>query len=129
MKYLFSGNTVLEQRYDPRYKTRLAIFYGSRQHKLMTDYSINMSTGGIFVETGKPMPVDTVLYVEFMLPTDDMPISCKTRVAWTNKPGEIKSLDHPFGMGLQFLDISLENMHAIRDFIYESGLEPTCRRL
>jgi hypothetical protein len=28
-------------------------------------------------------------------------------------------------MGLQFLDISLENMHAIRDFIYESGLEPT----
>jgi len=124
MKYLFDGNAVLEQRYEPRYKARLAISYGSEQQGLLTDYSINMSTGGIFIETVKPMPVDTTLYVEFMLPVHDAPISCKTKVAWTNEPGEIKSKGMPLGMGLNFLDLSLEHIHSIRVFIDEGGLEP-----
>jgi len=125
MRYLFAGNTVLEQRYEPRYKTRLAIYYGPREEKIMTDYAVNVSTGGIFIETVKPMPVDTALYVEFMLPATDSPIACKSRVAWINEPGEMHSSDHPIGMGLQFFGLSLENIHAIRDFIDENGLEPT----
>jgi uncharacterized protein (TIGR02266 family) len=124
MRYLFDGNTVLEQRYEPRYKARLAIFYGSEQHKILTDYSINMSTGGIFIETEKPLPVDTALHVEFMLPVHDTPIYCRTKVAWTNEPGEIEAKELPTGMGLQFLDLSLENIHSIRVFIEEGGLEP-----
>jgi uncharacterized protein (TIGR02266 family) len=124
MRNLFSGNRVLEQRYEPRYKTRLAIFYGSGQRKLMTDYSVNMSTGGIFIETVSPMPVDTILFVKFTLPANGETISCKAKVAWTNEPGEIKSKDLPLGMGLQFIDISLDQIHAVRGFINKMGLEP-----
>lgn len=124
MRYLFVGNTVLEQRYEPRYKTRLAIFYGSGQRKLMTNYSVNMSTGGIFIETAEPMSVDTTLFVKFRLPVNGESISCKTKVAWTNEPGEIKSRDLPPGMGLRFLDLSLDRIHAIRGFINQAGLEP-----
>jgi uncharacterized protein (TIGR02266 family) len=124
MRYLFDGNTVLEQRYEPRYKTRLAIFYGSGQRQLMTDYSVNISTGGIFIETEKPMPVDTTLFVKFMLPAYGKTISCKTKVAWTNEDVEIKAKDLPLGMGLSFLDLSLDHMHAIRCYINEVGLEP-----
>jgi len=124
MRYLFDGNAVLEQRYEPRYKARLAIYYGSERDNLLTDYSINMSTGGVFIETVKPMPVDTPLHVEFMLPVHDAPIYCKTKVAWTNEPGEIMSKELPIGMGLQFLDLTLEHIHSIRVFIDEGGLEP-----
>jgi hypothetical protein len=60
-----------------------------------------------------------------MLPANDTPIACKSKVAWTNEPGEMNSSDLPIGMGLQFFDLSLESIHTIRDFIDESGLEPT----
>ena len=95
------------------------------EQEIMTDYAVNMSSGGVFIETVKPMPVDTVFFVEFMLPVNDTPIACKSKVAWTNEPGEMNSSDLPIGMGLQFFDLSLENIHAIRDFIDENGLEPT----
>ena len=124
MRNLFSVNRMLEQR---RYKTRLAISYGSREEKIMTDNAVNVSTGGIFIETAIPMPVNTILYVEFVLPAKDESISCKTKVAWTNESREIKSKDLPLGMGLQFLDISLDHIHAIRGYINEGGLEPVTR--
>lgn len=124
MRQLFEGNRVLEQRFEPRYKARIAIYYGAEQQKLMNDYSINMSTGGIFVETSRPMPQDTTLVVKFMLPVNDAPITCKTKVAWTNEPGRIKSKSLPVGMGLQFLDLPLEKIHSIREFINQGGLEP-----
>ena len=124
MRPLFEGNTVLEQRYEPRYRTRLAIYYGPDQRKLMRDYSINMSTGGIFVETSTPLPEDTTLYLKFMLPAATKPITCTSKVAWTNAPGKIRSKGLPVGMGLQFLDLPLEKLHSIRKYIYEGGLVP-----
>ena len=124
MRYVFDGNTVLEQREEPRYKARLAIYYGPSQQNVMRDYSINVSTGGIFVETDEPLPEETSLYIKFMLPIMDSPITCKSKVAWTNEPGKIKSKSLPTGMGLQFLDLPLERVHSIRRFIQEGGLEP-----
>ncbi len=124
MRYLFDGNTVLEEQYEPRYKARLAIYYGTDPQLLMKDYSINMSTGGIFVETSAPLPEDTNLYVKFMLPGLPAPITCKGRVAWTNEPDKLKSSCLPAGMGLLFVDLSLDKMYSIRGHIWEEGLEP-----
>ncbi len=124
MRYLFDGNAVLEQRYEPRNKARLAIYYGPSQQDIMRDYSINVSTGGIFVETDDPLPEDTSLYIKFMLPSMDDPITCKSKVAWTNEPGRVKSRNLPAGMGLQFIDLTLDRIHFIRQYINEGGLEP-----
>ena len=124
MRYIFDGNTVLEHRFEPRFKARLAIYYGPGQQLLMRNYSINMSTGGIFIETSTPFPEDTTLYVKFRLPTIKAPITCKSKVAWTNESGNTKSEGMPVGMGLQFVDLPLDKLHSIRKFIYEGGLEP-----
>ncbi len=39
---------LTDTKANPRYLTRIAIFYGPYQKKILTDYSINMSTGGVF---------------------------------------------------------------------------------
>ncbi len=115
-----------EVKIEPRYRVRLAIFYGSDQQQLMTNYSVNMNTGGIFVETIKILAVDTPLVVEFMLPSKKGKlITCNARVAWTNEPGDRKSPHLPPGMGLQFLDLSLENLRDIRDFLEIGEISPT----
>ena len=73
----------------------------------------------VFRET-KP---DLVL-LDLMLPGLPAPITCKGRVAWTNEPDKLKSSCLPAGMGLQFVDLSLDKMYSIRGHIWEEGLEP-----
>jgi len=117
--------THIERRSDPRYLARIAIFNGPYQKELVTDYTVNVSTGGLFIETPKILPVDTLLMVKFKLPDVDAVITCKSRVAWTNEPPVLKKPSLPPGMGIQFIDLSLDDMHTIRHFLEKGELLPT----
>jgi len=110
---------------DPRFTSRIAIFNGPNQQKLMSDYSVNMSTGGVFIETVNILPVNTSLIVIFKLPDNDTIITCKSRVAWIKEPGDLRKFSLPSGMGLQFLDLSPEHKHIIRDYLNKGNLVPT----
>jgi uncharacterized protein (TIGR02266 family) len=114
-----------KKRPDPRFLARIAIFNGPYQKELVTNYSVNMSSGGLFIETVKILPVDTLLLVKFKLPNMEKVIVSKSRVAWTNEPDCPKKPTLPAGMGIQFLDLSLDDMHAIRLFIDKGELVPT----
>jgi uncharacterized protein (TIGR02266 family) len=122
----FSGNTAMAMQLpDPRVNVRIAVYYSKGQDRAMSDYSVNMSYGGIFIESENVLPPDTTLFVEFRLPVNNRRIRCKSRVAWTNEPENLKSSDFPAGMGLQFLDLSLDEVHVIRNYIDDVGLRPT----
>ncbi|WP_243374387.1 PilZ domain-containing protein [Geotalea sp. SG265] len=114
-----------EMRTETRYVVRIAIYSGPNQKKLLTNYSVNMSTGGLYIETSKIFPADTLLHVEFMLPGMTKSISCRAKVAWTNEEGDMKKPSLPCGMGIQFLTLSLEDMRTIRDFLTHYKLVPT----
>ncbi len=91
-----------KQDQDSRFKACLTISDGPDRNKTITNYIVNMSTGGMFIESSNLLPVDTLLKVELMLP-GKTPITCKARVAWTNGPHSLKKHSLPYGMGLQFL--------------------------
>jgi len=114
-----------EKKSNPRYLTRIAIFHGTYQNQILTDYSINISTGGVFIESSMILPEDTELTVKFSLPDSDNIIIAKSRVAWTNGPDSIKKTSLPPGMGVQFLDLSMEDMHAIRTYLDKGNFKPT----
>lgn len=115
----------IDRESDPRFLARIAIFNGPFQRELITDYTVNVSTGGVFIETVKILPVDTHLQIKFKLPTMERVISCAARVAWTNDSDAPKKPALPPGMGIQFLDLSHDDMHAIRIFIDRGELVPT----
>lgn len=110
---------------DPRYKARIAIYNGPYQKELLKNYSVNLSAGGLFIETLKILPVDTELLLKFKLPDVDTVISCNARVAWTNDPDALKKISLPPGMGLQFINISLDDLHFIRAFLDKGDFVPT----
>ncbi len=114
----------LPDRIAPRVMARLQIHFGADPKILLTDYSVNISTGGVFLETDQPLPVDTPLSLEFTLPNLTSPVCCQGRVAWVNAAVEAKKPQLPTGMGVQFLDLSLEIMYAIREFIKQQCLRP-----
>jgi len=107
----------MPERAEPRYSASLRLHYGKDSDRLLSDFTINLSTGGLFLETANPMPVDTPLLAEFVLPHNNRTISCRAKVAWVNHPELKKNHGLPAGMGLQFVDIPLADMDAIRDYI------------
>lgn len=109
---------------EQRRNIRLAIYIGPDQDKLMANYTVNVSTGGVFIEAKDILPVDTLLEINFKLPDNDTVIICNARVAWTNEPGQLKKDSLPPGMGIQFVDLSLDNLQAIRNFLKEGDLKP-----
>jgi uncharacterized protein (TIGR02266 family) len=114
---------LTEKRSDPRYLARIAIFYGVYQKDLLCDYSINISTGGVFVETNRVLAEGTELTVKFNLPDSDAVIVTHAKVAWVNDPNNIIKSSLPPGMGIQFL--SLNNLHTIRNYLENGKLVPT----
>jgi len=107
-----------------RKNIRIAVYNGPDFKKVMKNYTVNLSTGGVFIETANIKAVDTKLVVKFNLPDSDRIISCNARVAWTNEPGQIKKFSLPPGMGIQFIDLSLDDLRAIRDFLMDCELDP-----
>jgi uncharacterized protein (TIGR02266 family) len=112
----------LTTRAAPRVRTRLSISFGPETRKMLQDYTFNLSTGGIFVESKEIHPVDTPLEVIFTLPELKSGLRCRTRVAWVNTRERIINPLLPPGMGIQFLDISLEEMEVIFAFVKKEFL-------
>lgn len=108
------------ERGSPRVEARFPVLCGHDPVKLRPGQVVNLNTGGLFVETDRLHPVDTLLILEFTLPAGASPIRCKGRVSWVNHPEWIKTSTLPYGMGIQFLDLSEEAEAAVRDFIEKS---------
>lgn len=113
--------TIVTQT-DPRFLARIAVFHGTGQKKLITDYTVNISTGGVFLETTKILPLDAPLTIKFSLPDTERIITCTARVAWKNDPVALKKPSFPPGMGIQFLDLSPDDFQSIRLFIIKGDL-------
>lgn len=92
--------------------------------KFLSNYTVNLSAGGFFIVSTEIFPTDTPLIVEFILPDNNKTITCSARVAWINHPESLINKNLPVGMGLQFLNLSLEDMGSIRNFIKNQALVP-----
>jgi uncharacterized protein (TIGR02266 family) len=107
----------LVERVAERYPAKLEVCYGATADQKLTDFSVNISTGGLFLETAQPLPAGTPLTLQINLPNRSTPLRCSARVAWVNEPENPLKAALPPGVGLQFVDLSLEDMHQLRDFL------------
>jgi uncharacterized protein (TIGR02266 family) len=108
-----------------RYQAKFEVQYGEKGALSLTGYSIDISSGGLFIKTEKPLDVGESLALHFSLTNHEKEINCRANVAWVNAPEKPVKSDWPPGMGIQFVDISLGELHAIRHFIESNLLEPS----
>jgi uncharacterized protein (TIGR02266 family) len=113
---------LTERAADPRIPAKLTVRYGQGMQRQLTDYSVNISTGGLFLETASPLPAGSELLLEFPLPGRAESVVCQARVAWVNAPDCPGRLQLPSGMGMQFLDLSLDDLQSIREYIKQECL-------
>jgi len=110
------------ERKDPRYAVHVKVLYGAERANVLSNYSVNLNTGGLFLETTTVLPIDSRLFLEFRLPGGEQSVSCQARVAWVNNSRTPSKKDLPLGVGLQFLDISADQVSIIEHYIRDNAL-------
>lgn len=72
---------------------------------------LNISVGGIYFETGQPLPEGTLFEFEFKLPDSNKTVKAKGMVVWVSKKRNATS------MGVKFIKISTNDKAAILNYI------------
>lgn len=114
----------VETRREMRFAMRVEILYGPRQELRLTGFSVNISAGGVYIETATPLAADENITLLFSLPGQERVIRCAARVAWVNLAQQPKKRALPPGFGVQFVDIALDDLHTIRDYLMSNNLQP-----
>jgi uncharacterized protein (TIGR02266 family) len=80
---------------------------------VFTGWGTNLSPGGVFVNAGKLLPLDTRLEILLQLPGQP---ECKLRgrVAWSKGAGP--DVDDP-GLGVQFVEVDAETARIIATIV------------
>ena len=107
----------LAHRAFPRLQTSLLIHFGMDVNNLRTACAFNLSTGGVFIATGRPPEINETVSIQIDLSTATEPILCQGVVTWHNNIEKPARPEMPVGFGLQFNSLKLTDLFAIRSFI------------
>ena len=116
------AKTLSERRKHPRFPVRIRIEYRAAD-QFFTDYIQNLSLGGIFVETAEPLPVNTVLKVQFSLPSMRKPIVADGIVVHASQVGRKRDLAAG-GMGIRFSDLDQRSKQAVETYLARLRVPP-----
>jgi len=102
-----------ERRESGRAAVQLPIEY-ERLNALLSDYTHNISRGGTFIRTDRPLSVGTVLSFTIRAPQLGDPIVLRGEVRWIVEPAQAHA-ERPAGMGIEFVFDSPDHKAAIED--------------
>lgn len=92
-----------EHREHSRLPYRLRVDYKTVD-EFVIDYTENISRGGAFIRTRRPLPPGTRLQLEIIVAGVPVLLKMRGRVAWVNPPTGTKHRpDLPTGMGVKFI--------------------------
>jgi type IV pilus assembly protein PilZ len=72
-----------------------------RLNTFFADYTKNISRGGTFIATQKPLPVGTEFVFALGIPEMSQPLRLQGKVIWTTLPDDATTAN-PAGMGIEF---------------------------
>ena len=98
----------------PRLEYELPVAYRTVSG-FVTDWAVNISRGGLFINTQKPLPVGTLVRLIISLPGTEFPFDLTGRVTRVNEshlaPNQVP------GMAVEFVDVDDEKRLRIEEFV------------
>lgn len=89
-----------DRRRNQRAPIELKVEY-KRMNTFFADYTKNISRGGTFIGTVKPLPIGTEFVFALGVPTMAEPLRLSGKVIWITEPHE-STRANPAGMGIEF---------------------------
>ncbi len=100
-----------DRRVDPRAPIELKVEY-KRLNSFFADYTRNISRGGTFIRTSRPLEIGTEFVFKLFVPKLGEPLSLRGKVQWLVRPEDHKPGGDP-GMGIGFIYSSEMERHRI----------------
>ncbi len=97
-----------DKRVHERVDVKLEVTFNTGK-QLISSYMNNVSRGGLFIRTEKPLPLNTEVELNFRLPDSYKVFKTRGLVVWNSPPGGKKIP----GMGVQFREMSAEDQEII----------------
>lgn len=92
-----------DKRKAPRVPIELRVDY-KKMNTFFADYTKNISKGGTFIKTEKPLAEGTEFVFKLVIPQVRDPVELRGRVVWIKRPGDTHHPDQPDpGMGIRFI--------------------------
>ena len=91
-----------ERRDGDRPAIELSVEY-KRLNAFFADYTKNISRGGTFIKTEKPLPIGTEFVFKLSAPGTVEPLALRGRVQWILTEADAKAQDQEPGMGIGFV--------------------------
>jgi type IV pilus assembly protein PilZ len=98
------GGDSDDRRTHTRAPIELKVEY-RRLNTFFADYTKNISRGGTFIATDRPLPIGTEFIFALVVPGLEEPMRLRGKVMWTVGPEEA-SRANPAGMGIEFVYLS-----------------------
>ncbi len=121
-----SSSEVSERRDDPRAPITLRVDY-KRLNTFFADYTKNISTGGTFIRTTRPLGVGTEFMFVLALPTSGATeVALKGIVKWVVEEKDAAE-ENPAGMGIQFVyadDAERRHVESMVEELMKTALGP-----
>ena len=107
-----------ENRKSPRLPADVKVDYRT-VGSFITDYTRNISQGGIFIRTSLPLDVGERVRLRLTLPDGDAPFALDGVVKWVSTLKDREK--HPPGMGIEFVDFTDEVKKKLEDMVKTYG--------
>jgi CRP/FNR family cyclic AMP-dependent transcriptional regulator len=110
-------NRVVEfsSRSDIRVQKTLSLTYKDNM-AFVRAYLGNISTGGIFIKTDKPLPQGEQFLLRMQLPELPDPLKISCEVVWARGPAQVSSRE-PAGMGVKFIEMSKKDSESLKHYV------------
>jgi len=110
-----SSDDWRERRLDDRAAITLRVDY-KRLNTFFADYTRNISKGGTFIRTSKPLDVGTEFVFDLSFPSRQGRLQLKGEVMWVVAE-ESADDEQPAGMGIRFIFEDAEERRRVDDFV------------
>jgi len=119
MEFLSVGRKylpIIERRIQRVLCSTTVFFRSDSQHHYAA--SMDISEGGMFLETDYPAQVDEIFELAFSLPgAADQIIEVQARAVWLNREGTLIRPSYPIGAGVEFVNLSDSAASLIKQYI------------
>lgn len=106
------GERARASRRHPRIPLAVKVRYVTPDGQQSESLTEGIGRGGVFIESGTPVPVGSEITIELALPDEPTGrVEAKGKVVWVRRKRE-RTIYFP-GMGVQFTDISAEALEKV----------------
>ena len=113
---------MADTRKDKRTPVSLKVrFKSATLDEFVEQYANDISRGGIFIKSKKPMKIGTLLKFEFQLKDESSLIHGVGRVVWKREVEDSGGKESPPGMGIKFIKMDAESRALVQDIVEGRG--------